>query len=136
MKRLSVFERDEIVSALEKEMMDKFGKQSQEIIKLKDEIGELKEANALLARSRDRWRDSKERLTNDIGGIEEKAKAWDDLEALIDECKDKNKCEFIEIDKGEIRVLSTCWNGADYVFEGEFNKEAVSNALESIRGES
>ena len=42
MKRLSVFERDEIVSAIEKEVMDKFGKQSQEIIMLKDEIGELK----------------------------------------------------------------------------------------------
>ena len=47
MKRLSVFERDEIVSAIEKEVMDKFGKQSQEIIMLKDEIGELKEELAL-----------------------------------------------------------------------------------------
>ena len=48
MERLSVFERDEIVSAIEKEVMDKFGKQSQEIIRLKDDIGELKAAGNLV----------------------------------------------------------------------------------------
>ena len=66
--------------------------------------------------------------------LKEKAKAWDDLEALVNGC-DKQYRE-ISIENDCLQV-----SGSDIyeTFRCDFNKEtlkeAVSNALESIKGE-
>ena len=70
-----------------------------------------------------------------IRHIEDEAKAWDDLEALVKETKsgivlhpnqDDYWHRFIVGDAGNVPLFSS----------KEFSKEAVSNALESIKGES
>ena len=71
MERLSAFERDEIVSAIEKEVMDKFGKQSQEIIRLKDEIGELKNEVKKHKKQSVRWESVCFELNDCINDIKE-----------------------------------------------------------------
>jgi len=65
----------------------------------------------------------------------EKARAWDNLEALYVICGEQ--CLAIEI-KGNhhFHSLKILFKGIERFISKDFSKEAVSNALESIRGES
>ena len=61
--------------------------------------------------------------------IKEKAKAWDDLEALVSKCN-SDRFDF-RISLGYISV--TYYGDVITTFSEKFSKEAVSNALESIK---
>lgn len=67
--------------------------------------------------------------------IKEKAKAWDDLEELMNIL-----CAAIRIlplqDDYWDKFIVAPMNGSTIYSESNFSKEAVSNALKSIRGES
>lgn len=72
----------------------------------------------------------------EIKGITEKAKAWDNLEDLIKECRNEkliiaikpnNSKQFFIVDSMETGGVFDC-----YV---DFNKTSVSNALAFIKGE-
>jgi len=67
-----------------------------------------------------------------ISGLKEKAKAWDDLKALSDECY-KARTSILINDK-MIEMTQDRGNFIYSIFHGIFEKEAVSNALESIKG--
>ena len=72
------------------------------------------------------------RLKDENRELKEKAKAWDDLEALVKEC-DSDRFDF----RINLHNISITHYGDTLTHFGDFfSKKAVSNALESIRGES
>jgi len=109
-------------------VVDCMVKYEKEVLRLKDENRELKEKNASYLRLIDLD-------TKRIIEWGDKAGAWDDLEALVSNLKgrivitpnsDPYWCRFIVEDTSLTNLYSS----------KEFSKEAVSNALESIKRES
>ncbi len=83
-------------------VMNELVDQSQEIIRLKDEIGELKEKLALeycKAVSRGLF------IASDIESTNEKAKAWDDLNEFIS-CMRNDDMSIIDIQFQALRKIS------------------------------
>jgi len=106
---------------------------AQEIIRLKQEVRELKdEVRELEFNMGENHLSYQTQIIN----LTKRAKAWDDLEALVNLCRDSEfglsvdqysqEPNKLVIDKGEI----------DCYFYSSDLKVSVSNALESIRGES
>ena len=97
-------------------VMNKSVDQSQEIIRLKDEIGELKE-----------HRDNDFLVYQSVEkDLKEKAKAWDDLEALV------KSSDLSLMESDSHWLILTNDRGINDPIEGCNLLDVVSNALESI----
>jgi len=102
-----------------KKAMNELVDYSQEVIRLKDENRELEQQ---------------------VLELKEKAKAWDDLEALANKAFNEDEDRYWELNIYDSRVfLSSCLPGGTTIhFEADLHdslSEGVSNALESIKGE-
>jgi len=102
---------------------------------MSDAVDREQEALRLIAENEDLL-NALEHVIKERDHLEEKAKAWDDLEALVNLCRDSEfglsvdqysqEPNQVTIDKGEI----------DCYFYSSDLKVSVSNALKSIKGES
>ena len=97
----------------------------QQVLELKGVVSSQKSRIRMLDRELNLFRDS------NLGDFTEKAKAWDDLEDLVSKCN-SDRFDF-RISLGYISV--TYYGDVITTFSEKFSKEAVSNALESIKGE-
>ena len=96
----------------------------QEVLRLKDEVRDLE------------FNTGEVHLyyQNKIIKLEEKAKAWDDLEALVESTSGNKK--FTELFYNSENQCHFLAGNEGMHNDGKTLAEAVSNALESIRGES
>jgi len=105
----------------------------QEIIRLKDLNGELKEALALeTAKSTTRglFIASEARENND------KAKAWDDFEELVNYCNQEEFSLYVDETAQNPNQITIDTGHRNVFFYSSDLKDSVSNALKSIKGDN
>ena len=107
----------------DKEVMSRMVDHEQEVLRLK---GELNYANNTI----EGYREATELIAVSHEGFKEKAKAWDDLEALLKSDNDMVSLGFAKYEGEPLVKYNGVFYGCSTIAEG------VSNALESIKGES
>ena len=76
------------------------------------------------------------RLKQENRELKEKAKAWDDLEALVNICREKEYSLYVDEMSQNPNQITIDTGHSNLFFYSSDLKVSISNALTSIRGES